>query len=74
MSDKQGFRGAVTVTLQGKFRSGAALMPDDGPPYRTLFPGCGPPGSLRNRTQRTLLSLSILGSLWWPSAPGIAAM
>lgn len=29
--------------------------------------------SLRNRTQRTRLSLSIL-ALWWPSAPGIAAM
>lgn len=27
----------------------------------------------RNRTQRTPISLSIL-ALWWPSAPGIAAM
>lgn len=64
-----------TVTLQGKFRSGAAgagtwwwatTMPD-------LISCLWSTRPLRNRTQRTPFSLSIL-ALWWPSAPGIAAM
>lgn len=53
------FCGAVTVTLQGKFRSGAALMPDDGLPYRTLFPGCGPQAnSLLSQHSGSLVAIS----------------
>ncbi len=69
-SDTQRFCGAVTVTLQGKFRSSDAWW------WATILDIISWLWStrpLKNRTQRTLFSLSIL-ALWWPSAPGIAAM